>query len=74
MNLGVPHDIARGDTCLGRNWWKRNKQAWSPAGEGRVDPRGRKLGRGKTEIRDASMTPTARPMKPRQLAAVSDRS
>lgn len=47
MNLGVPHDIARGDTCLGRNWWKRNKQAWSPAGEGRVDPRGRKLGRGK---------------------------
>src|SRR5277367_1347043 len=31
MNLGVPHDIARGDTCLRRNWWKRNKQAWSPA-------------------------------------------
>jgi hypothetical protein len=27
MNLGVPHDIARGDTCLGRNWWKRNKHS-----------------------------------------------
>ena len=47
MNLaGVPYDIARGDTCLRRNWWKRNKQAWSPAGGGPRRPSGRKLGRG----------------------------
>jgi len=38
MNAGVPHDIARGDTCYLSG--KRNKQVWSPAGEGRVDPRG----------------------------------
>jgi hypothetical protein len=43
MNLGVPHEIARGDTCLRRNWGKRNKQVRSSAGEGRVDPRGASL-------------------------------
>jgi hypothetical protein len=35
MNLGGTHDIARGDTCLRRNWSKMDIQAWSPAGEGR---------------------------------------
>jgi hypothetical protein len=43
MNLEGTHDIACGDTCLRRNWWKRNKQACAPAGEGRVDPRGASL-------------------------------
>jgi hypothetical protein len=31
------------DTCLRRKWWQRNKQAWLPAGEGRVDPRAASL-------------------------------
>ena len=62
MNLGVPHDIARGDTCLGRNWRKRNKAGvvYPP---GRAAPTlGAQAWPRQTEIRDASMTPTARPM------------
>jgi hypothetical protein len=43
MNLGGTPRHRSWDTCLRRNWWKRNKQAWSPAGEGRVDPRGASL-------------------------------
>lgn len=32
MNLGGTPRHRSWDTCLRRNWWKRNKQAWSPAG------------------------------------------
>ena len=38
MNLGVPTTSLVGTRVYLSG--KRNKQVWSPAGEGRVDPRG----------------------------------
>jgi hypothetical protein len=63
MNLEGTHDIACGDTCLRRNWGKRNKQARSPAGEA-ASTLGTQAWPRPTEIRDARWPRPLARMKP----------